>query len=270
MPVDFDIVDASSAINGWTIRLPFFQLSQLNPEYIGYALPSNEANFIAPKTFLWLEGDIESVVGSRFSDTIIGNALRSPIAGGGGNDTIDGGDGLDYGVFSVARASATVTRQGNNIIVQSSEGTDVLTNIERLAFSDQIVAFDASGNAGQGYRLYQAAFARTPDKAGLSFWVDRLDDGASVSDVARGFVSSAEFRAAYGANPTAEQYVARFYQNVLSRPGEAAGVAYWSGELARGVPVADVLLSFSESAENVNRLAPLIGQGISLDLAAFA
>ena len=36
-------------------------------------------------------------------------------------------------------------------------------NVERLDFSDAHLAFDVDGNAGQIYRLYKAAFARTPD-----------------------------------------------------------------------------------------------------------
>ncbi len=265
----FDTIDTSNATSGWTIFLPFVQASPLVPELVGYALPSSDFARVAPSTFVWIEGDIEGASGSRFADSIIGNALANRLRGNGGNATIDGGGGVDVAAFAVARASATISRQGSTTLVQSIEGNDELTRIERLQFLDQILAFDADGATGQGYRLYQAAFARTPDKGGLSFWVDRLDDGASLRDVARGFVTSAEFSSVYGLNATAEQFVARFYQNVLARPGEAAGIAYWTGELARGVSVADVLVSFSESAENVDRLAPVIGQGVSLDPAAF-
>jgi len=38
-----------------------------------------------------------------------------------------------------------------------ADGTDTLINVERLQFSDAKVAIDTSGNAGQAYRLYQAA-----------------------------------------------------------------------------------------------------------------
>jgi len=63
--------------------------------------------------------------------------------------------------------------------------------------------------------------------------------------------------------------VAKFYQNVLGRAGESGGVAYWTGELRRGTPLAEVLVGFAESQENTSRLAPIIGQGIELDLTYF-
>jgi hypothetical protein len=142
-------------------------------------------------------------------------------------------------------------------------------NAERLRFSDHIVALDVAGDAGEGYRIYQAAFARTPETGGLSFWVAALDRGATLHDVASGFVDSAEFKAAYGATPSSAHIVDLFYQNVLGRAGDQAGVSYWTGLLDHGAAVADVLVGFSESAENIARVAPALAHGVVLDLAPF-
>lgn len=211
------------------------------------------------------------VMGGAGDDAIAGWFGNDRLAGGPGDDQIGGGAGLDTAVFNVARAGAAI-RQGSVwwTSVTSNEGIDWVAEVERFQFTDVILAFDAAGAAGQAYRLYQAAFARTPDRSGLSYWIDRIDDGMSLRDVARGFIGSAEFRSAYGANASAEAYVAKFYENVLGRAGEAGGSAYWSGELRRGVPLAEVLIGFSESPENVARLAPVIGQGVELDPGFFA
>ncbi len=225
--------------------------------------------------------------GGSGADVIRGTNLRDVMQGGSGNDAIagwsgddrlipgpgddrvGGGTGFDTVVFGVPRAGAEITRGTYWTTVRSSEGLDWIAEVERYQFTDLILAFDASGNAGQAYRIYQAAFARIPDRGGLSYWVDRIDDGLSLRDAAAGFIGSAEFRAAYGATATPEQHIAKFYQNVLGRAGEAGGVAFWTAELRRGVPLADVLVGFSESPENVGMLAATLARGIELDLAAF-
>jgi hypothetical protein len=60
--------------------------------------------------------------------------------------------------------------------------------------------------------------------------------------------------------------VDRFYKNVLGRTGEAAGVSYWVNSVKTGATLDSVLLGFSESPENVARVAGVISNGITLDL----
>ena len=45
------------------------------------------------------------------------------------------------------------------------------------------------------------------------------------------------------------------YQNVLGRDPEAEGYAYWMKRLAEGMPRGEVMLAFSESAENQSATA---------------
>jgi serralysin len=54
------------------------------------------------------------------------------ITGGGGNDTLDGGDGDDVAVYSGDKNDYTINTVGGTTTVTSggSEGTDTLTNIE--------------------------------------------------------------------------------------------------------------------------------------------
>jgi hypothetical protein len=139
-----------------------------------------------------------------------------------------------------------------------------LTNVERLKFADKAVALDTDGVGGQAYRIYQAAFNRTPDSGGLGFWISVMDGGASLKAVAGGFVDSAEFKAVYGASPTNAEIVTRLYDNVLHRPGETGGYNFWLGILDRGDgTVADVLAAFSESAENQAGVIGVISNGFA-------
>lgn len=137
-----------------------------------------------------------------------------------------------------------------------------IQNVERLKFSDAAIALDIDGNGGQAYRVYQAAFNRSPDKSGLGYWIDYLDQGHSISEVANGFVDSAEFKKLYGENPIINTLVTQFYQNVLHRSPDQGGLDYWVNELNTGhQTIPQVLGNFSESTENKTNLATVIGNG---------
>jgi hypothetical protein len=139
---------------------------------------------------------------------------------------------------------------------------DTLTNVERIKFADTAIALDTSGVGGQAYRIYQAAFNRTPDDVGLGYWISGMDSGASLASVASGFVSSDEFKALYGASPTNAQIVTKFYENVLHRAPEFGGYNYWLGMLNSGLSVSNALAAFSESPENVSGVSGAIISGI--------
>ncbi|WP_436000099.1 DUF4214 domain-containing protein [Rhizobium sp. LjRoot30] len=218
--------------------------------------------------------DLSALVKAAFAgnDTFDGSDRAEKFFAGSGDDKVNGKGGFDLSVYSGAAADYGIASQNGTITVTdktaSRDGTDTLTGIERLVFTDEIVAFDSL--AAQAYRVYEAAFNRTPDKGGLSYWVNALDHGASLRDVAAGFASSDEFRSIYGSNPTTEDIVTRFYVNVLDRQPDAAGIAYWVDQIKSGRSVADALLGFSESSENIANLQSTIGLGVHLDPTWFA
>jgi hypothetical protein len=108
----------------------------------------------------------DSLRGTGSPDSLSGGGGRDALAALGGNDSIDGGTDLDVAVYRGARSLYTATLNGTDLAVVDSTGLDG---------SDLNLAFDIAGNAGQSYRLYQAAFARTPDISGLSFWIGQMD-----------------------------------------------------------------------------------------------
>lgn len=113
------------------------------------------------------------------------------------------------------------------------------------------------------YRLYQAAFDRAPDKAGLGYWMQAMDNGLKLAEVANGFTAAIEFQALYGASPTNEQLVKAMYHNVLHRSPDAGGLKFWLDALSNGSTTNDLLTSFSDSAENQAVAIEIIGQGFS-------
>lgn len=205
--------------------------------------------------------------GTAGDDTIFGSIGKDIIAGLGGNDVIDGGAGVDTALYQGARSAYAITVGSNGLNVSSAhEGNDNLVNIERLKFTDKILAFDIDGNAGQVYRLYQAAFNRTPDTAGLSDWIRGADQGMTLQNIAKAFIASQEFQILYGANPSNDAFVTALYLNAIGRAPDEGGKAYWVEQLNNGLSKELALIGFSESVENQAIVIGAIQNGIELSL----
>jgi hypothetical protein len=200
------------------------------------------------------------------------------VAAGTGNDRItlldnghavDGGSGLDTVVLTDTRTQVTIHHgaagQPAYTVTDADGKVDQLTNVERLVFADGgAYALDIDGNAGTAYRIYQAAFNRTPDTTGLGFWINALDHGQTATSMAQGFVNSAEFQQAYGTAPANLDLVTKFYQNILHRAPDSGGLNFWVDALnGHAASVPDVLAAISESAENKAALVGVIGDGFA-------
>ena len=204
------------------------------------------------------------IKGGGSSLSVDAGAGNDIITLGDSNHSIDGGAGTDTAVFSGARAAYTLTKTATGYTVQSSAGTDTLTGVERLQFSDSTLALDVSGNAGQVYRLYQAAFNRTPDAGGLGYWIKVMDSGVTLQSIAADFVKSGEFTTMYGANPSNADFLDKLYHNVLHRAGDTDGFNWWLDGLDQHATTqANVLADFGESAENQAALIGSIGNGFT-------
>jgi hypothetical protein len=188
-----------------------------------------------------------------------GNDLLAGLPG----QRIDGGAGIDTLLLPGAAGNYLIQRNGQEATMQHDLwGTSYgAVNVERLLFDYRAIALDIDGNGGQAYRLYRAAFDRAPDLEGLGCWIAHLDKGSSLLDAARGFIGSAEFAGLYGSAPDDQLFVRLLYQNVLQREPDAAGTAFWLARLYDGQAREQVLVSFSESAENVAATLELIGNG---------
>jgi serralysin len=90
---------------------------------------------------------IENLVGGTNIDRITGNTLDNKIEGLQGDDTIDGGGGTDTAVYNAARAQFSITTAGGVTTVVHNGGnlgTDTLTNVEKLQFTDQTVTLSGA------------------------------------------------------------------------------------------------------------------------------
>lgn len=220
------------------------------------------------------DGNDQLTVFGKGNNILLGGSGDDTMDGGTGDDTFDGGAGLDlvnyyYDISDIANVDVTHDAAGwhigdkPNSVESVPIGHDTLRDIERVGFAGQMLALDTDGIAGEAYRLYRAAFDRTPDVIGLGYWIGRMDQGLALVDTATSFVASQEFSALYGAAPSNADLVTHLYANILHRAPEQAGYDYWLNVLDthRGT-VAQVLAAFSESAENHDGTAALIANGI--------
>jgi serralysin len=201
---------------------------------------------------------IERAIGSGFDDTIVTGAATQFVDGGAGVDTVVfSGSVNDYTVMG-ADAGYTVTNVGTHSTTQ-------LEDIERIVFSDaqmqqmSLGSVRADSDYAQALRLYKAALDRVPDQGGVLYWTHALESGATLPQLAAGFIASNEFQQRYDSVHTSADFISLLYQNVLDRAPDAQGLAYWVGALDHaGTPRADVLAFFSESPENQANTAPLL------------
>jgi len=187
------------------------------------------------------------------------------MLGSGSGLMLDGGAGLDtVYMSSTSNYNVAVTHNADgsySVRDYSQGGSDTLIGVERLLFSSGAIALDTDGVGGQAYRLYQAAFNRTPDSKGLGYWISAMDHGASLTSVADSFVHSQEFLNLYGATTSDADFVNLLYKNVLHRAPDAGGSSYWLAQLGHDTSRAQVLAFFGESNENIDAVAKIIGNG---------
>ena len=180
-----DTLDVASSSVAWTIKLPDISLSTLVDTRAGLATPTRDFTVLVPQTIVWLAGDYENATGSRFGDSITGNLFNNVLKGNAGNDIIDGKTGNDIAVYNGSRSSYIITKTPSEYIVGDNlglDGTDTLINIERLAFSDKVVALDVSAtdNAGKA-KMFTGAIAHSlvNDAEALGFILHFVDSGYS-------------------------------------------------------------------------------------------
>ena len=133
---------------------------------------------------------IQNATGGSGSDTIFGNDADNVLRGNAGNDTIFGGSGSNTSVYGGPDRdyAITITKGPAPFTIQDkvgSDGTDTLSNIQALQFTDQTLAatdfvkvralFDT--HVRGVLDLYIAEDNRAPDALGLIYWGGRLFDG---------------------------------------------------------------------------------------------
>jgi len=182
-----------------------------------------------------LSDSAPNVTGTSASDTLYGNYQANVITGSGGNDNIDGGAGIDIAKFSAPLGTMpnsnyslqklndtawSVSYEGPVIAIYPppiTDGTDQLTNIERLQFTDKNVALDLNGNAGTTAKILGAVFGKESlsNKNYVGIGLHFLDAGWTYDNLAGLALDAA------GAK-TNDQIVSTLWTNVIGTKPTAA------------------------------------------------
>jgi hypothetical protein len=161
-----------------------------------------------------------------------GSAANDTLTGTSGNDTIDGGAGIDTAVYTGTRASYTIARTSTGFAVSGgADGSDTLTNIERLQFANTRVATDLAGNAGITAKILGAVFGASfvSNKEYVGIGLGYLDAGMSYQDLMQ-----LALDAKLGAGFSNTAVVDLLYQNLVGVPPSDADRSYWLGTLTSG------------------------------------
>jgi hypothetical protein len=253
-------------------------------QLIGVSMSRADAALAAagasPKSLRWWYGEYENATGGPGADQIVGNALANQISGAGGNDAIDGGAGVDVAVFTGARAqyrfagagAATATLADQ---IANRDGTDQLTNIEVVKFSDQTIVSPSMVSALSVAVANQFALAYLG--RGVSFdWRNAaaltLDQSGAAAAPAS-FFAAAISDGALGAADSLERIVDRSFQKIFGFAAAPFEQTAWA-DLARAGAVAREALPWALfvsylGADNVPPKYQVTAQSRLLALDAF-
>jgi hypothetical protein len=215
-----------------------------------------------------LSDNAPNVTGTNASDTLYGNYQANVITGSGGNDTIDGGVGIDIAKFSAPLGSTSsqnysiqklndtawsVSYKGPVMAIfppPITDGTDQLTNIERLQFTDKNVALDLNGNAGTTAKILGAVFGKDSltNKQYVGIGLSLLDAGMSTNTLSSLAVDAANLK-------TNDQIVSTLWKNVFGTTATSADKAPYVKLLDDGMSpgtLAWLAADTSFNATNIN------------------
>ncbi|MGE8048816.1 DUF4214 domain-containing protein [Pseudomonas monteilii] len=206
----------------------------------------------------------DTIVTGNGNNTVIAGAGNNNVKTGSGNDTVvlsginhadivDTGAGFDVVQLDGSRADYNFAT-GNNFnvnLTSAAEGvgqTASISNAEFLTFVDgdtvETVALAHSDDEAAALRLYQGILGRDADVGGAKTFVEAVNAGTSLTDIANAFLNSSEFAGANNATDINELYNA-----LLGRNAEEGGSAAWQELLANGGSLADIAAAIAVSAE---------------------
>ena len=97
--------------------------------------------------------------------------------------------------------------------------------------------------------FYSGLLFRPIDGNGYRYWTNTAVQGASAPSIGAAFQGSAEYANGAGKLGNAA-YVDAIYQQMLHRPADAAGAAYWTQRLTSGAQTrAGMVVAVEHSAE---------------------
>lgn len=259
-----DTVDASGLNQGVTVYL--------TPGHWGHVGNVKSNSITAPGQVTVNFGSaIENLTGTSFADKLFGNELANALIGGTGSDWLEGwagqdylvgglgddqltgGPGIDTAQFSGAYDSYKLTLSSSALGVKdkrsNTDGTDVLSSVERLKFADKTVAMDLAGNAGVVVKVIGAVLGadavKLPNVVGIG--LRYVDNGMSYADLGLTALN------AVGAF-TPDAIVSTLWRNVVGLAASDKDKAPYLKMLAEGTQPGDLVILAGDFSMNVSKI----------------
>jgi hypothetical protein len=133
---------------------------------------------------------IERATGGSGDDTLIGNSANNLLIGNGGSDTINGKGGYDIAQYSTAYLGFGLIHafDGSWIVNAGTDGTDTVSNVELLRFTDRDISLNALGHNTFDFGLDLKSDILFRNTSGeLYVWKSDTGTGVSFTGQSLGF-----------------------------------------------------------------------------------
>ena len=182
------------------------------------------------------------LVGSDGVDQLLGLAGNDRFYSSKGDDTFDGGDGLDGHSFNGNRSNFTHSKSGNNRVIQdvregdANEGRDTLIGVERLGFGDEAVAldFNPGDSSYNAVMIIGAAFGKDFVSTFFNIGVELFDQGSSLGEIAQAIVDLKLIENAIGSEETSA-WISHVYKNIVGVEPDFLSAGLFTNLLDTGV-----------------------------------
>ena len=189
-------------------------------------------------------------VGKNYEGTT-GNDI---ITGTSGNDSLDGGAGTDTASWSQTSSNYQLTATPTGWIVTDktgADGTDTVTNIEKLQFVDRTVIIESKDHESYSdlptelYQFFITAFNAAPGVTYMDQLAEAYRYGLSVKQIVDIFTTKKQFTDVYSPSLShqdmATQLVNNIVKNSASASAKTEAIADIKGALDIGWTVGDVI-----------------------------
>ena len=199
---------------------------------------------------------IENAKGGSGADTITGNKYKNNIQGNSGDDIIDGGAHYDIATYSGNFSDYTFTIADKKVTVKdnrlsTNDGTDTLSNIEKLTFADKnalVTSKEVKGITSLGFQSEKAYSGNSDtykfydlgsDKYGVETisGIDALTGASLLKFDDKNMHLTDDIKATFdqvtGLN-TDSGKMFRLYNASFKRLPDPDGLRYWIGNFSSG------------------------------------
>jgi hypothetical protein len=176
---------------------------------------------------------IENAIGGTGNDQLIGNAANNQLSGGAGhdlldggigNDTLDGGLGTDSAKWASKAANYQLSKTVNGWQVKDKtgeDGTDSLTRIELLQFSNKMVNIESKPHGSYAdlpvglYQFFITAFNAAPGVTYMDQLAEAYRYGLSVKQIVDIFTTKSQFTDVYPTSLSHTQLAQALVNNIV-------------------------------------------------------